>query len=285
MDLLSELDPVTASDGPIGSDQYLWVATRAWRLGTFATNGTVHAHLAEHLVTQWIPRQQDREWLLDHRVTGVVRWLPGTDASAQDADEAAARSADAARAQGFDPSDGVAVGRFQAPFGDFHAETQGRHPGRRAQGWQNPTPEFLASLPRDPEELLDRLVTDNPPSRYSGPFVAATGALRTCLVPADLRTALYRALAALPAVTVAHDVADLDGRACVALVHDDGPTRTELLIDPCGGGFAGERDTLRRDSRWGLPAGTMIHTTSVRTGVVDHLGDPPDPVVLPQSDD
>lgn len=258
MDLLSVLDPVTAVDDPIGRHQYRYVATHAWRLGTFATNGTVHAHLAEHVVTQWVPVLPDLDWLLDHRVTGQVRWLSG--------------SAETARGAGFDPADGVPVGRFRATYGDFHAEQNGRRPGRRAQGWHAPTREFLAGLPRDPVALLERLHGDHPPSRYSGPFVAAAGALRTCLVPAELRTALYLALCGLPAVKVVHDVADVDGRSCLALVHDDGPTCTELLVDYGGGQYAGERDTLRRDSRCGLPAGTMISTAAVRTAVVDHLG-------------
>lgn len=274
MDLLSVLGPGPVTDEPIRPDQYRWVATRAWRLGTFtapARPGTVHSHLAEHLVTQWVPRCPERDWLLDHRVTGVVCWLSGSEADAREA--------------GFDPRDGVPTGRFRAPYGDFHAEAQGRRPGRRAQGWHLPTPEFLADLPREPDALRDRLCTDNPPSRYAGPFVAAAGALRTGLVPAPLRAALYCALAALPAVKVVHEVADLDGRPCTALVHDDGPTCTELLVDPRDGQFAGERDTLRRDSCCGLPTGTMIHASAMRTGVVDHLGEVPGPVVQLGPDD
>lgn len=261
MDLLSVLDPVSASDEPTGPDQYRYVATRAWRLGTFAADDTVHAHLTEHVLALWVPAQPDRDWLLDHRVSGRVRWLSGS--------EQVARSA------GFDPRDGVPVGRFQAPYGDFHAEQQGRRPGRRAQGWHTPTREFLAALPRDSDELLARLCTDNPQSRWSGPFLAAAATLRTCLVPAGLRTALYRALSALPAMKVVHDVPDLDGRPCLALVHDDGPTRTELLVDPSDGQYAGERDTLRRDSRCGLTVGTVINVNATYTAVVDDLGAPP----------
>ena len=55
-------------------------------------------------------------------------------------------------------------------------------------------------------------------------------------------------------------------------MHDDGPTRTELIIDPVDGAFAGERDTLRTASRLGLAAGTVVLCTSVTTSVVDTLG-------------
>lgn len=262
MDLLSVSPvPVATSDEVLGPDDYRFVATHAWRLGTFAANGAVHAHLVEHVVTQWVPARPERDWLLDHRVTGAVTWLTG---SAQEAREA-----------GFDPCEGVPVGRFRAPYGDFHAEYEGRRPRRRTVGWHTPSREFLAALPPRPDALLARLQEDHPPSRYSGPFVAAAAALRTCLVPAALRQALYAALRMLPAVRLVEDVPDLDGRACLALLHDDGPTRTELLIDPADGQYAGERDTLRRDSRCGLPTGTMINIAAVRTGVVGDLGELP----------
>ena len=90
-------------------------------------------------------------------------------------------------------------------------------------------------------------------------------------MPADLRTALYLALAGLPDVTAAEGVPDVDGRQCVALVHDAGRTRTELLVTPEDGQFAGERDTLRIDSRCGLRSGTVISSTAVRTAVVDEV--------------
>jgi hypothetical protein len=259
MDLLTvPAAPVVTSDEAIGPNQYRFVATHAWRLGTFFAAGQVHAYLVEHVLTQWIPACPERDWVLDHRITGEVRWLSGSERVACEA--------------GFDPCDGVPVGRFRAPFGDFHAEQQGRVPGRRMQSWHTPSSEFLAGLPLDPVTLGRRLADDHPPSRYSGPFTAAAGTLRTCLVPAALRTSLYRALCLLPAVSLETNALDLDGRRCLALVHDDGPTRTELFIDPADGQYAGERDTLRRASRCGLNPGTVINSTAVRTGVVGECG-------------
>jgi hypothetical protein len=55
-------------------------------------------------------------------------------------------------------------------------------------------------------------------------------------------------------------------------VHDDGPTRTELLVDPDDGSFAGECDTLRVASRLGLAVGTVVLCTTVVGSVVDTLG-------------
>ena len=143
-------------------------------------------------------------------------------------------------------------------------------PPRRGS-WQSPTVEFLQRLPRNADALLARLREDNPGSWF-GPFTAAVTALRTALVPADLRAVFYRALTALPGVSLDEDAVNVDGHACLAIVHDAGRTRTELMIDPSDGQFAGERDTLRSGSRCGLPAGTVISTTAVRTAVVDQAG-------------
>jgi hypothetical protein len=248
---------IRTTDEPMQPDQYRYIATHAWWIGSFSHRDAVHVHLSEHLLQQWTPAQPDRDWLLDREVTGRLTWLVG--------------SGEEARAAGFDLFDAWPCGRFRAPHGDFYAQLHGAAPRRRSGGWTTPTPEFLARLPRDPDALRARLCEDSSPGRYTGPFSTGLDALRTCLVPADLRAVLYRVLLGLPAVRI-REVTDVDGNPCLALVHDDGPTRTELLIDPVDGQFAGERDTLRRGSPCGLTAGTVISSTSVRTAVVDRIG-------------
>ncbi len=274
---------VEASDRPLRPDQYLLVRTHAWWMGSFGP----HNHLTEHRLHQWVPARPEREWLLVRELAGGQTWLTG--------------SAAAARADGFDPTDLGPVGRFRAPYGEFDAaDLDAAHPDaghpdaghldaaegagdfcapprRRQRGsWQAPTAEFLARLPRDPRVLREQLREENPGSWF-GPFAAAVTALRTCLVPADLRTVLYRALGGLPAVTLCDGVRNVDGHGCLALVHDAGRTRTELLIDPADGQFAGECDTLRTDSPCGLAAGTVISRTAVRATVVNQLGELPPP--------
>ncbi|WP_233302434.1 hypothetical protein [Pseudonocardia terrae] len=254
--------PVRTSDEPMEPDQYRYIATHAWWMGTFMGPDPaepVHVHLSEHLLQQWMPAVQDADWLLDRELTGRVTWLAGSGEAADDA--------------GFDLREAWPTGRFRAKYGDFYAELHDSAPHRRAGSWATPTPEFLALLPRDPAELLARLLADAPQGRtYTGPFRSAVDALRTCSVPADLRAPLYAALLELPAVTLVDEVKDLDGNLCLALVHDTGPTRTELLVDPVDGQYAGERDTLRRDSSCGLVEGTVIAETSVRTAVVPAIG-------------
>ncbi|OLT06492.1 hypothetical protein BJF90_16755 [Pseudonocardia sp. CNS-004] len=246
--------------------QYRFVETHAWWLGTFGP----HQHLTEHRLRQWIPAQPDREWVLERELTGAQTWLTG--------------SAEEAREDGFDLHDLAPVGRFRARHGAFGTSPDSdpdldtvlcARPGPPRRGsWQSPTPEFIGRLPRDPAALLTRLREDNPGSWF-GPFAAAVTALRTVLVPAELRAAFFRALTALPGVSFTDDALNVDGHECFALVHDAGRTRTELLLDPSDGQFAGERDTLRTDSRAGLRAGTVISTTAVRTAVVESEGELP----------
>ncbi len=254
------LEPaVRTADRPLGPDQYRYVATHGWWLGSFGTSAGMLLHLTEQWVRQWIPARPERDWLLDREVTGRVRWLTGSPREAA--------------AEGFDLAGAVPTGRYRAAHGDFYAVLDDLAPRCRPGTWHAPTPEFLARLPRDPGALLARLCADGPEGRTaSQPFARAVGALRSGLVPADLRAALYAALVTLPAVTVDENATDLDGNARMALVHDDGPTRTELLVDPADGGFAGECDTLRGPSRLGLAAGTVVLCTSVVNAVVDTLG-------------
>ena len=284
------LEPAIAvSDRPVAPHQYRYVETHAWWLGTFGP----HQHLTEHRLRQWVPACPERDWVLDRRLTGAQTWLTG--------------SAEEAVADGFDLSDLAPIGRFRAPYGEFRTDqldrelddlddladlagllelgddlrgdsgrrfcTSSPRPPRRGS-WQSPNPDFISRLPRDPAALLARLQEDNP-SSWFGPFAAAVTTLRTTLVPAELRAAFYRALSTLEDVRVVDDAVNIDRHRCLAIVHDAGRTRTELMIDPADGQFAGERDTLRTDSLFGLPAGTVISTTAVRTGVVDSPGELP----------
>lgn len=256
---------LTVADRPVAPDQFSYIETHAWWLGSCGP----HQHLTEHRVRQWVPAVPDGEWLLERELTGGQRWLTGSEREAIE--------------DGFDPRDVAPVGRFSARYGDFRDEGDDPArcpalPARASQrgSWQAPTVEFFARLPRDPGVLLERLRGENPGSWFS-PFTAAVTALRTALVPAELRSAFYRALLCLPGVRLAERlVRNVDDAECVAIVHDGGRTCTELLIDPADGQFAGERDTLRSASRTGLPGGTVISTTAVRTAVVDHAGARPD---------
>lgn len=246
---------IPTSDTPVGPDHYRYVATDAWWLGTFGP----FQHLTEHRLRQWVPARPERDWLLDRSLTGRQKWLSG---SLEEAEEL-----------GFELRGIAPDGVFRAPWGEFHREPDDTcvEPTERRRGsWQVPTPQFLKGLPREPDALLERLLADHP-GRWAQPFSGAVDALRTCLVPAELRSVLYRVLPRLPGVQVTEDT-EIGGRACVTFVHEGTRTRTELHIDATDGQFAGERDTLRADTRVGLPTGTLVAETVVRTAVVDEIG-------------
>ena len=227
---------IAATDRPLRPGQYVYVETHAWWLTTHGP----HRLLAEHRLRQWVPADAERPWVLEREVTGAQEWLNG--------------SAEAALAEGYDLRPAAPVGRFRARHGAFDddglddTERPCARPRRLRGSWQTPTREFFARLPRDPDTLVQRLCDENTGSWF-GPFAAGVTALRTCLVPADLRAV-----------------------ACLALVHDAGRTRTELMLSPVDGQFAGERDTVRTGSRTGLAAGTVISSTAVRTAVVNTEG-------------
>jgi hypothetical protein len=142
--------------------------------------------------------------------------------------------------------------------------------------WQDPTPSFLASLPRDPSQLYQRLLADAPDNGRGNAelLVYAADALRTGLVPADLRAALYQTLTRLDGVDLVDQAVNLDGRVGTAIGIDDGQFRQDIIIDPTTGAFIGEREVLTGDYD-GAPDGTTFNYTAVRTAVVDTIGSIP----------
>ena len=235
--------------------RFRYVGTRAWWMARFGRGRRRYAYLAENVLQQWIPGDPAADWLLDRRLTGRRTWLQG--------------DAERAVADGFEVVDRWPTGRWRAAGGNFFGDDPGEG------SWQLPTPEFLATLPRDPQRLLARLRADSPGERagYHGPLTYAVDLLRTGLVPPDLREGLYGALRAAGATD---GVVDLNGRRGRARARDDGRARTEGRVDPADGEFLGERQILTRvDADLGLPSGTVVLNTTVRTAQVGALGAEP----------
>ena len=250
---------IAATDRPLRPGQYVYVETHAWWLTTHGP----HRLLAEHRLRQWVPADAERPWVLEREVTGAQEWLNG--------------SAEAALAEGYDLRPAAPVGRFRARHGAFDddglddTERPCARPRRLRGSWQTPTREFFARLPRDPDTLVQRLCDENTGSWF-GPFAAGVTALRTCLVPADLRAALCLALACLPGVRAVEGIENVDGVACHARLHHPRRPPPPLELNPRDRPFAGGRATLRTGSRTGLAAGTVISSTAVRTAVVNTEG-------------
>ena len=253
------IDPAAvASDEPIRPDQYWRVATHAWWMANMGSPSQRYSYLAEVIMNVWVPFDRQRDWLMDRRLTGRRVWIQGSEEQAAEA--------------GFEIIDRWPTGRWRAPYGDFPAVSAGRQPGPREGSWQRPTPDFLAALPRDPSQLLDQLRADSPDDKpgYTGAFAYATDALRTGLVPADLRAALYRALLILPKAQIT-ERSDTDNGQDLSLSIAGGDRLSEIFVNSANGQFAGERSTFTRDIGE-FTAGTVQTSTVVVTTVVDEIG-------------
>ncbi len=240
-------DNITATDPPVGPGQYRYVAVRMrhvdWWLDPVPPE-TPPSTLYEHRAETWVPHDPNQEWL--RRDTGVV-------------DESVNREQ-------------------RAPCGDYRAAHENREPCTYEGTWSLPTLEFIDRLPRDPAALFERLRSVQLPVGAGDggrtPLATAVLLLRTGLVPADLRAALYRAFALMPELEITDELANLDGRVGMALgIAGDG-MRQDLIVDIDTGQYIGERVVTTEAGHYG-PAETITSYSAVRTAVVDEIGVPP----------
>lgn len=254
-------DNIKSTDEPLRPGQYRYIATHAWWMSQGDLDGKMIAYLAENLLETWVPAKETDDWLWRREVTGKRTWVAGTE--------------EEARAAGLQPDvPAWPEGEWRAPCGDWFAEEEGREPCREKGTWQGPNEAFMASLPRDPAALYQRLRADTAGPRKSSDLAMlayTVDILRTGLVPADLRAALYRSLAKVPGVVITEDVANLDGRRGTAFGVGEHGLRNDVIIDPATGLFIGERKVIEEE-RDGIPAGTVTEFTAVDTVVVDGMG-------------
>jgi len=134
--------------------------------------------------------------------------------------------------------------------------------------------EDQAAMPRDPEALLAYLVAYRYQAGSSDEnvFAHVVDLLRTGTVASDLRAALYRALALMPAVVVTDERADIDGRIGTAIGLQDtvGDTRQEIIIESSTGDYIGVR-LVTIDGFGQIPAGTALEYTALSATVVDSV--------------
>lgn len=130
---------------------------------------------------------------------------------------------------------------------------------------------WYASLPRDPKALLAELLKDAhtyaPVEHYEALSEAVTPVLTSGLAPADLRAALFRALAKEPQVQIVDGLTHVDGRPAVALRMG---YAQEMLFDRATGQYIGNQS---RSTDFpvipGVDADDPTSITLVRTDVVD----------------
>ncbi|WP_233427942.1 CU044_5270 family protein [Actinokineospora spheciospongiae] len=251
-------------DAPVPDGSYRHVTTHSWDLREIGrTPQGPAAYLAETVIEVWIPRDPAQEWQMERSTTPRKVWVAGNENEAR----AAGLMIDYPLPRGGRP------GPLRAACGDFYAT--GDRPACAAPGtWQTPDTEFLSSLPRDPRALYDRLLTDASATGHgtSQVLTLTTDVLRTGLVPADLRGALYAALTRLPGLDVVDAAANLDGKRGTALGVLDDQTRQDMIIDPVTGAFIGERRVSAGTTESGIPGGTLLGYSSVEADVVPAIG-------------
>ncbi|WP_020391613.1 CU044_5270 family protein [Kribbella catacumbae] len=248
-------DHVVAKDPVIPPGKYRYRVSHAWNYGMTETSPNKGvSYLEESLIETWIPADRSQEWMERGVQTGNRKLISGTQQELEFVNRLMADSKPEVR---------------RAKCGDFYLN-EGEQPCARAGSWQDPTPEWAAGLPRDPKALYQRLKKDSPRNSRGETelLVYAADALRTGDVPADVRSALYRALGYLDHLEVSDRAANLAGKTGIAYGSDDGTERQEIIIDPRTGDFIGERDVVTS----GKDRGRVIGFSSVATSIVDRIG-------------
>jgi hypothetical protein len=245
------LRTVEVVDPVVGPGQYLRVETRALHT-TLGDDGHYQTLTTERL---YLPADREDAWVLQRLPAEPV---PGTSAASR-------RQAERQRDD--------ELGTY-GPDGELMRADGGRFAGGRPL---DASDDGLASLPRDPERLLDRIreVTKGAGRSPEGQaLVWIADTLRHGTVPADLRAALLDAAALIPGVTITDRQATLDGRTGIAIGRYESAdgTRQDIVIDPGTGQVIGEREVQVEENRGdagAFPARSTISWTSVTTSVVD----------------
>lgn len=232
---------IATSDPAVGAGQYLEVATRS-AVATSTSSGT---YLASQDGQLYVPADTSSTWVWVREPEAVVKTFGAG-------------------------SEKAAAGTPKTK-GEYLRADGGRFYGAPAAV----SPASLKELPRDPAALLRHIYTvtnGQGRSRDGEALVWIADTLRSGIVPADLRAALYKAAAGIPGVELIDKQVNLDGRTGVAIgrTEADG-NRQELIIDPTTGLMIGERDVVTGEAAtaFRVPNGTAIEWTAITTTVVD----------------
>ncbi|MFJ1823300.1 CU044_5270 family protein [Streptomyces sp. NPDC087532] len=151
---------------------------------------------------------------------------------------------------------------------------------KEAASISDPTHEYVASLPTDPDALL-KLIRDETHGQGQDPdqraFTAIGDLLAETWAPPQVGAALYKAAAKIPGVTVIDAATDAAGREGVAVARTAHGQQTQWIFDRTTYAFLGERTVLTESGDAG-PAGTVVGTSAVLTrAAVDRTGETPAP--------
>lgn len=243
------------SEPVAGPGQYLRVSTNAVYLTSAASqaSATSMAWLEPSTIVVYIPADRSGEWVQERHTLLPTTFFGDSQKLA-------------VKAFAGDQKSPERNGILRARGGAFYGSLA---PGEKvAQEYD------VEKLPRDPGALRDYFYNSYVGGSLSideNVWKRMTELLSTPGIPADLRAALYKAMALVPGVKIIEGQATLDGRTGVALGRTDSARPSislEVIIDPNTGLLIGERTvTLLKDGV--VPAGTTTSWTSVETSVVD----------------
>lgn len=243
---------------PLAPGQFRYVRTRS--TGITVEFGSGNASEVDLVQEEWVPADRRDEWLLRNKLNSS-KWLDG-------------HEGDGAPDPGTSFKDGQ---EFRAKCGNYSYFAQGQPDRCTVGSLHNPTPEFIASLPKDPKELYARL-KDEGGTGDAGVLASARTALKSGQYPADVRANIFRAVAMVPGLVVTDKRANVDGKEGVALGIKQGEDFSEIIIDPENGDFIGGRSTVAEDlpeDQGGLEKGTVRSSYAVTSAVVNSLGSRP----------
>lgn len=234
---------ITTADPVVNPGQYLKIkSTNVWSTEAVQEDGSSYQWLDTEKFEMYIPAKRTDEWVWQRSGRIPTTFFD-------------AKAKEFVLDQNIQPHPEL----LRAPNGAFYGS-----PG----GWQATD---LSTFPRDPYRLLNNIYKQTLGKGQSvdgEALVFIADLLRTGVVPADLRAALYKAAAMIPGVTITEGQANLDGRTGIAIgrLEESSDGRQEIIIDPKTGLMIGERVVLTQD--YGvIPSGTAMTWTAVETSV------------------
>lgn len=227
--------------------QFLYVHndTMTSSTGNDGTDPVKWLYTTDELYETWIPADQGQLW--EHRRTssGVKKFLKGSAADV--------------------PNIPLEV------LGDWKARGGAFFGGEGPATFSKPTPAYLAALPRDPKQLYVKLRSESAGDEGVELLRHIQTGLDSGLIPADLRKAVFQALAYLPNLKIVGQDVDLAGRHGEAFGIEHDSQLEEVVIDTTTGQYLGSRTVMTADLH-GVKAGTVLWSTSLTTKVVGAMG-------------
>ncbi|MGW6058771.1 CU044_5270 family protein [Streptomyces sp. NPDC055189] len=130
--------------------------------------------------------------------------------------------------------------------------------GAIPEGPDRPTYNWLASLPTDPDALLEKLYAETEPAderetKAQAVFDKIGDLLGATVMPPENAAAFYKAAAKLPGVTEVPDAVDAAGRHGIGITLDESSyaTRSEWIFDKESFEYLGSRGYMTKDHKPG----------------------------------